>query len=277
MQQPCQQPRPDIIASLQRYGRQVRQKLIEISLLKLNRLLPNLPDRAKQKVDRQRRREFHSNSSDAAHYHESLFIRSDSQSAPSVRRLSVHSSRRVLCRSRTSIVNTLVEFPVFNVPVISNISTERLEFDENISSAFDILLRFPGDGPEQTHQAAASIDTQLVKVNLMRRKVWERLTEDGRGHLELDHDAYVTTMKSDRIPIIGVARGVEWHFKIGPRTYSSDFHVIEMGDFDVLIGSDTIKQYRLVLLGPDVLYHLEKTNAHKRDLERQNEHHMTDP
>lgn len=103
-----------------------------------------------------------------------------------------------------------------------------------------------------------------MKVNLMSRKIWEeRLNKDGRGYLEPDHDAYVTTIKSDRIPIIGVIRGVEWHFTNGPRTYTSDFHVIEMGDFDVLIGSDTIRQYQLVLLGLDLLYHLSETNAMK--------------
>ncbi|KAL4763103.1 retropepsin-like aspartic protease [Aspergillus foveolatus] len=265
MQQPHQQPRTDLIASLKKYGQHVRQKLEELSLWRPKWLLLNLPDRVKHKVDRQPGRKLHTDSSDAAYPRKSLSVRSDGQSAPSVRRLSVHLSHRVLNSSRTSIVDTLVELPVSNVPM-SNISPEHLDFDEHISSGFDILLRLPGDNPEQNRPAVASIDTQLVEVNLMRREIWEtRLNEDGRGHLELDHNAYVTTIKSDRIPIIGVARGVEWHFKNGPRTYTSDFHIIEMGDFDVLIGSDTIKQYRLVVLGPDVRYHLRKTNANKRE------------
>jgi hypothetical protein len=254
MQEPHQQLRPDIISPLRKYGRQVRQKLKELSLLKLIRLLPTLPDRAKQRVGRPRGREFHSDSSEEVHYHKPSPLRTDSHSTLSAQRLSVLSSRLVLSSSRTSIVN----IPVSNVPVISNISPERSDFDENIGRPVEIVLKFPGDGPKQTHQAVASIDTQLVNVNLMRREVWdERLNEDRRGRLELDHNAYVTTMKSERIPIIGVARGVEWHLKYGPRTYVSDFHVLEMGGFDVLIGSDTITQYRLVSAGPDLSYHLK--------------------
>ncbi|KAL6235904.1 hypothetical protein BDW75DRAFT_127588 [Aspergillus navahoensis] len=269
MQPPCQQPRPDLLVSLKWYGQQVRRKIRELSFPKLNRLLPNFPDRAIQKADGQRERVFHSDTSDAAHYRKSSSIRSGSQSNSSARRLSDHGSCRVLSSSRTLTINTPVEFPTPNVPVILDTSPECPDPDGHLSSGLDIVLRLPGDGPEQTHQAAASLDTQLMNVNLMRREVWEeRLNEDGRGHLELDHDAYVITIKSDRIPIIGVARGVEWHFKNGARTYTSDFHVIEMGGFDVLIGSDTIAQYQLVLPGPDVLYHLKKTNADKRYIER---------
>ncbi|KAL4821950.1 hypothetical protein BDW67DRAFT_179772 [Aspergillus spinulosporus] len=242
MQLPYQQLRPNIIAPLRRYGRQVRQKLKDLSLLKLIRLPLNLPDRAKQNVGRQRGRKFHSDSSEAFHYDKPFSLGSDSQSTLSARQLSVHSSRLVFSSSRTSVVN----IPVSNIPLSSNISSERSGFDESISKPVDILLKFPGDGPKQSHQAVASIDTQLVKVNLMRWEVWDkRLNEDRRGRLELDHDAYVTTLKSGRIPIIGVARGVEWHLKYGPRTYVSDFHVVEMKDFDVLIGSDTITQYQL--------------------------------
>ncbi|KAL4747206.1 hypothetical protein BDW72DRAFT_183226 [Aspergillus terricola var. indicus] len=278
MQQRWQQPRFDIIAYLRSHGRQVRQKVKEICLSKHNRLLPTLLDRAKQKVERQRRRGFRSDSSDVAHYREFSTARSDSQSAPSARRLPVHSTRRVLSSSRTSIADTLVGFHVSNVPVKPDISPERSDFDKRIDRPFDILLRLPGDGPDQTHQAVASIDTQLMKVNLMRREVWdERLNEHGRGHLELDHNAYVTTIKSERIPIMGVARGVEWHLKYGPRTYTSDFHVIEMGGFDILIGSDTITQYGLVSAGFDLRYHMRRTDANERYQESQIEHHTTDP
>ncbi|KAL5040907.1 hypothetical protein BDW71DRAFT_212632 [Aspergillus fruticulosus] len=264
MQPSCQQLRTDLPASLKRYRQQVRRKLKELPLLKLSRLLSNFSDRAKQNVDGQRGRVLYSDTLDAAHYRPSLSIRGGNALAPSAQRLPDHGSRRGSSSSRTLTINTPLEFPDPNVPVLSNTSRELLDLDKYLSSGLDIILKLPGDGPEQTHQAAASLDTQLVKVNLMRREVWEgRLNDEGRGHLELDHDAYVTTMKSDPIPIIGVARGVEWHFKNGSRTYTSDFHVIEMERFDVLLGSDTIRQYQLVELGPDVRRHLqvEKTRA----------------
>jgi hypothetical protein len=253
MQQPRQELRPNIAAPLSRYGRQFRQKIKELSLSKLLRLLPTLPDRVKQSVGRQRGQDFYiPDFSEAVHYRESSPHGTDSKSTLSARLLSVHSSRLGLSSSHHSVVN----IPISNAPVKSNISPEHSHFDKNTVAPVEILLRFPGDGPEQTHQAVASIDTQLVKVNLMRREVWdERLNEDRRGHLELDHNAYVTTIDSERIPIIGVARGVEWYPKYGPRTYVSDFHVIEMPTFDVLIGSDTITQYQLVSLGPDLIYH----------------------
>ncbi|KAL4973019.1 hypothetical protein BDW66DRAFT_154224 [Aspergillus desertorum] len=254
MQPSCQQPR-----HLRRWGQQVRRNLKELSLSKLSRLLPNFSDRTKQNVDGQRGRVFHLDTSDAVHYRQSSSTRSGKQLAPSARRLCDHERSRVSSSSRTLTVSTFLELPDPKAPVISNTSPEGLDLDEYLSSGLDILLKLPGDGPEQTHQAAASIDTQLVNVNLMRREVWEeRLNGEGRGQLESDNDAYVTTMKSDRIPIIGVTRGVEWHFKNGSRTYTSDFHVIDMERFDVLLGSDTIRQYQLVELGPDVRHHLQR-------------------
>ncbi|KAL4994750.1 hypothetical protein BDV10DRAFT_144850 [Aspergillus recurvatus] len=132
----------------------------------------------------------------------------------------------------------------------------RSETVHDLGSGYDILARLPGDAPDRTQQMTASIDTQLRKINLMRREVWHRLNA-GRGNLEqLDEDCFVRNLGSERIRVLGVVRNVEWRFKKGARTYKSDFYIIEMR-YDVLLGTDTINKYRLLRVGSDLLEHLE--------------------
>ncbi|KAL4908382.1 hypothetical protein BDW74DRAFT_100240 [Aspergillus multicolor] len=132
---------------------------------------------------------------------------------------------------------------------------------QDIGAGHDILVRLRGDAPDRTQQMTASMDTQLMEINLMRREVWDRLNEDGRGILEhLDDDCYVRNLGSEEIPIQGVVRNLEWRFKKGAKTYQSDFYIISMR-FDVLIGTDTINEYQLLRFGPDLSEHFEKTNG----------------
>ncbi|RDW65829.1 retropepsin-like aspartic protease [Aspergillus mulundensis] len=131
----------------------------------------------------------------------------------------------------------------------------------DLGSGLDIVVRLPGDAPDRTQQVTASMDTQLIKINLMRREVWDRLNIDGRGNLEhLDDDYYVRNLGSEEIRIEGVVRNLEWRFKKGAKTYQSDFYIISMR-YDVLIGTDTINAYRLLRVGSDLLEHLEKMNG----------------
>lgn len=105
---------------------------------------------------------------------------------------------------------------------------------------------------------AASLDTQCRGLNLMSSEAWDRLNEDGRGVLESAGDAFVRNLGPHRLRVLGLVRGLEWHFKNGYRTYTDDFHVFDMRDFDVLIGSQSIYQYRLLEPGPDLRRHMER-------------------
>ncbi|KAL4941868.1 hypothetical protein BDV06DRAFT_222699 [Aspergillus oleicola] len=157
--------------------------------------------------------------------------------------------------SPADIPRMVHHFPIPSVDTQSQSASRPLGVE--ISTPLDILLRFRGDEPEQTEQAAASLDTQLNKINVMRGEIWDRLSEDGRrGSLEPADDVYVKPLGPGLIPVRGVVRNVEWYLKNGQITYTSDFYVVENDRFDVLIGDDTIRQYRLLEFGADVQYHL---------------------
>ncbi|KAL4791892.1 hypothetical protein BDV19DRAFT_369610 [Aspergillus venezuelensis] len=124
---------------------------------------------------------------------------------------------------------------------------QRPTFGVDIDAGFSILLKFRGDGPRQTQPAVASLETRFLKINLMHSEVWDMLSENGRrGSLEPAGNIYVNPTGSATIPVRGVARNVEWYLKNGFRTYTSDFYIMVDDRFDVLIGSDAIRQYRLL-------------------------------
>lgn len=127
-----------------------------------------------------------------------------------------------------------------------------------VSAAQNIVVGLPGDDPSRKRQMAASLDTQCRGLNLMSSEAWDRLNEDGRGVLESAGDAFVRNLGPHRLRVLGLVRGLEWHFKNGYRTYTDDFHVFDIRDFDVLIGSQSIYQYRLLEPGPDLRRHMER-------------------
>ncbi|KAA8650893.1 hypothetical protein EYZ11_011687 [Aspergillus tanneri] len=48
----------------------------------------------------------------------------------------------------------------------------------------------------------------------------------------------------------GIIRNVDWHFAGGTATYMSDFLVIDMTEYDAILGQVDIKRYRLLDPGP---------------------------
>ncbi|KAL4932084.1 retropepsin-like aspartic protease [Aspergillus undulatus] len=145
---------------------------------------------------------------------------------------------------------------------------DGLYSDGSACSGIEILVRFPGEGPDNTYQIAASIDTQCKGANLMRREIWDRLNADGRRNMEDSDDFHIRNLGTQKIPVLGIARGLEWQFKNGQRTYTSDFLIIDMNQFDALIGTDTIWQYRLVEPGADLQHHLEMSARKAKRMER---------
>ncbi|OJI95871.1 hypothetical protein ASPVEDRAFT_22905 [Aspergillus versicolor CBS 583.65] len=130
-----------------------------------------------------------------------------------------------------------------------------------VSAPQNIVVGLPGDDPSRKRQMAASLDTQCRGLNLMSSEAWDRLNEDGRGVLESAGDAFVRNLGPHKLRVHGVVRGLEWHFKNGYRTYTDDFHVFDMRDFDVLIGSQSIYRYRILEPGPDLRRHMERDAA----------------
>lgn len=128
----------------------------------------------------------------------------------------------------------------------------------DISWAFDGVMRLEGDEPTQQRLATVTLDTQCDRMDLMSLRVWERLNE-GRGTLDRVDDITVRTLGLEQIQILGVVRGVEWRMKWGARTYRSDFYVVEMERFDVLVGSESIRRYDLLRPCSDLERHFNES------------------
>lgn len=131
----------------------------------------------------------------------------------------------------------------------------RLDYD--LSTPLDIMVRLPGDDLSLARPSAGALDTQC-DINILSSRVWAGLNDDGRWVLEAPGVVCVRGLGSGTLPVIGVARGLEWHFKHRYRTYIDDFHVIDMERFDVLIGSDTIHKYQLFMPGPDIQEYMRR-------------------
>ncbi|RAH63406.1 hypothetical protein BO85DRAFT_515911 [Aspergillus piperis CBS 112811] len=94
-----------------------------------------------------------------------------------------------------------------------------------------------------------SMDTQS-EVSIMRSVVFDKLglpLEPCEQSLVSFRIAGDTTL----IPTIGKVP-VDWRFAQGVRTYQTDFYVVENDQFDVLIGSPTISQYKLLQPSSDI-------------------------
>lgn len=137
-------------------------------------------------------------------------------------------------------------------PQVESQVTSSGFLDHDLTLGHDIMVRLPGDTPGQAHQMVASLDTQCKGINLMSSRVWGKLDEEGRGALQSAGDVALRSLSSEKLPVIGVVRGLEWYFKNGFRTYIDDFHIIDMQRFDVLIGSDSIHKNELLMPGLDL-------------------------
>ncbi|KAL4913782.1 hypothetical protein BDW62DRAFT_205247 [Aspergillus aurantiobrunneus] len=256
----CQQPRPAFLASFKKYRQRMLRKLKKLSPVKLNQLVRRGARRDAAADTHCGQAPSSPNIPKAAHYHRNSSISDNTQSAPQSQLPRVNETNRISGSSHTVVFDPALDSPDSVVSDVPDPSPGGSELDGHLSAGYDVLLKLPGDSPEQTQPAAASLDTQLRWINLMRRGLWDdRLNEHGRGELEPVHDVYVKPMGSGSIPVVGVVRRVEWLLKNGARTYISDFHVVDDDRFDILIGDDTIKQYRLLQLGDDLRQHGQTT------------------
>ncbi|KAL2812513.1 hypothetical protein BJX63DRAFT_244614 [Aspergillus granulosus] len=122
--------------------------------------------------------------------------------------------------------------------------------------------------PKEVWGMMAGLDTGS-KVNLMSRHHFDRL--------QRAHNIQMYRARKDIVPLNGkqmkahgIARGVLWQFGKGFKTYKSDFYILDMDQFDVLIGEKTISKYELLSPGADTQRHLRRTreNEERQQQER---------
>ncbi|KAL4733819.1 hypothetical protein BDV11DRAFT_73669 [Aspergillus similis] len=120
-----------------------------------------------------------------------------------------------------------------------------------------ILVQRPGGNPDNAIQMVATIDTGNEGPNLMAFRHFKRVNKGGKVVLE-PLDAEIEGVGGSRVKAIGMVRGLNWQFKNGFKTYESDFCVIDMPRYDVLISWGTIWKYKIVKLGSDLNHHWNK-------------------
>jgi hypothetical protein len=104
----------------------------------------------------------------------------------------------------------------------------------------------------------AALDTQCEGEGLLSYDAWERLNRHSNYSLvPCPGDTIHPLLQSEshdksRILVIGKARDVIWTFLRDSRTYTSNFFVVRMGKYDVIIGQETIQKYGLIRPEVDV-------------------------
>ncbi|KAL4775848.1 hypothetical protein BDW60DRAFT_103153 [Aspergillus nidulans var. acristatus] len=120
-----------------------------------------------------------------------------------------------------------------------------------------ILVQRPGGNPDNAIQMVATVDTGNEGPNLMALRHFKRVNKGGKVVLE-PLDAEIEGVGGSRVKAIGMVRGLNWQFKNGFKTYESDFCVVDMPRYDVLISWGTIWKYKILKLGSDLTHHLEQ-------------------
>lgn len=104
----------------------------------------------------------------------------------------------------------------------------------------------------------AGLDTHCKGKGLLSYDAWKRLNRYSRYLLvPYTGNRILSLVQSEshderRIPGIGIARHVIWHFLKSPRTFTSDFLVTYMERYDVIIGLKTMQKYNLPRPGVDM-------------------------
>jgi hypothetical protein len=120
-----------------------------------------------------------------------------------------------------------------------------------------ILVQRPGGNPDNAIQMVATVDTGNEGPNLMALRHFKRLNKGGKVVLE-PLDAEIEGIGGSRVKAKGMVRGLNWQFKNGFKTYKSDFCVVDMPQYDVLISWGTIWKYKILKPGSDLTHHLEQ-------------------
>ncbi|RAH67570.1 retropepsin-like aspartic protease [Aspergillus aculeatinus CBS 121060] len=98
--------------------------------------------------------------------------------------------------------------------------------------------------PNITIEVLAALDSQ-ARASIMKKSIQEQ------AKLILEPCNLVllplgSTLNNYKISVLGIVRDVDWYFAATARTYTTDFYVVDIEEFDVVIGQPTIKQYGLL-------------------------------
>ncbi|KAL2842869.1 hypothetical protein BJX68DRAFT_159251 [Aspergillus pseudodeflectus] len=127
-----------------------------------------------------------------------------------------------------------------------------------------------GVTPEHALGMCAFLDTGCAK-DLMAYRHFLRLKQAHGIELE-ESNVEVMPLNDRPMEVYGIARGLLWQLdEEGFRTYTSDFYIVDMDQFDVLISWETARKYNLLDYGADIQEYLMKVRErkkHRRKLER---------
>ncbi|RAK81893.1 retropepsin-like aspartic protease [Aspergillus fijiensis CBS 313.89] len=98
--------------------------------------------------------------------------------------------------------------------------------------------------PNITIEVLAALDSQ-ARASIMKKSIQEQ------AKLILEPCNLVllplgSTLNNYKISVLGIVRDVDWYFAATAHTYTTDFYVVDIEEFDVVIGQPTIKQYGLL-------------------------------
>ncbi|KAL4791894.1 hypothetical protein BDV19DRAFT_369616 [Aspergillus venezuelensis] len=137
----------------------------------------------------------------------------------------------------------------------SNSSVHSPPDDYKDPSRLDICVFRHNGTPSNTVLMRALLDTGFEGSEcLMNDEHFQKLNIP-----ELEpYEGEIEAVDGGRVAILGIARGLVWQVEHGWRTYKSDFIIVDLPKYDVLINNQTIWKNRLFEAGADVAYHLAR-------------------
>ncbi|KAL2814900.1 hypothetical protein BDW59DRAFT_17442 [Aspergillus cavernicola] len=249
--------RPTVRATLQSYQQRVRRKFSKLRFWKPTRSVRDSvsPDHAQSAVVTHRgHRPLPPNVSQGGSRSQNLSINLTTQLASVSQQFADREDPQVSDDSRTLHDGIPPGTPNTKSSIISDSQHGRSELSKCFS--YDVVVRRPGDSPANNYRLIASVDTQC-KVNLLNYEHWKTLNRDGRVAMRPVEDEAVKPLESSSIRVLGLVR-LEWQFSQGSCTYEDVFRIIEMEDYDVLIGSDTVREHQVLQPGTELQRHMRK-------------------
>ncbi|KAL4941870.1 hypothetical protein BDV06DRAFT_172406 [Aspergillus oleicola] len=164
-------------------------------------------------------------------------------------------SNRTLSDFAASPYTTIFE------PSSSNSSLESLPVDYGKRNKLPIRVQRPNSNPTNAVRMIALLDTGCETVApLMTYRHFQRLNIHDLDPFEGEIEGLYGARGEAR----GIARGLKWYFEEGYKTYTSDFIIVDLDQYDVLINNNTIWKYDLLETGSDYKEHLKRSARKKQ-------------
>lgn len=105
-----------------------------------------------------------------------------------------------------------------------------------------------GSNPTNKVSALMALDTQ-ASANLMDVELQQEL-ELMMEPCDQELVPLQTKTGKDRIKPFGIAKDVSWHFAQREKTFTSDFLVVDMKNYNAILGRKDIKKLEILKSGP---------------------------